>query len=102
MALQRERELFCTATLVLVAAVTLKRPVALEVDGRVDINARCYGCKKYEYAALASFDKKSKLLPSLSLACNDALRRRVHSPLRHRLRQQLRLSESGLGFVACP
>ena len=54
--------------------------VALEVNGRVDIYARCYSCKKYEYEALASFDKKSKLLPSLGLACNNALRRIVHSP----------------------
>jgi len=54
--------------------------VALEVDGRVDIYARCYGCNKHEYAALACFDKKSKLLPSLGLPCNDALRRIVHSP----------------------
>jgi len=47
------------------------------VDGRMDIYARCYGCKTTEYAGLASFDKNS-LLPSL--ANNDAFRRIVHSP----------------------
>ena len=51
--------------------------VAVTVDGRVDIYARCYGCKSSEYAALAKFDK-NKLLPSL--AKNDAFRRIVHSP----------------------
>jgi len=51
--------------------------VAVNVDGRVDIYARCYGCKSSEYAALAKFDK-NKLLPSL--AKNDAFRRIVHSP----------------------
>ena len=51
--------------------------VAVHVDGRMDIYARCYGCKTTEYAGLASFDKNS-LLPSL--ANNDAFRRIVHSP----------------------
>jgi len=50
--------------------------VAVRVDGRMDIYARCYGCKSTEYAGLASF--KKNLLPSL--ANNDAFRRIVHSP----------------------
>jgi len=51
--------------------------VTVMVDGRVDIYARCYGCKTSEYAALAMFDK-NRLLPSLDT--NYAFRRIVHSP----------------------
>jgi len=51
--------------------------IAVKVDNRVDIYARCYGCKASEYAALTTFGK-NRLLPSL--ATNDAFRRIVHSP----------------------
>jgi len=51
--------------------------VTVMVDDRVDIYARCYGCKTSEYAALAMFDKNRLLL---SLDTNDAIHRNVHSP----------------------
>ena len=52
--------------------------VAVFVDGRMDIYARCYGCESPAYAKLATFDEKTKLLPSLRT--NDAFRRVIHSP----------------------
>jgi len=51
--------------------------IAVKVDNRVDIYARCYGCRASEYAALTTFGK-NRLLPSL--VTNDAFRRIVHSP----------------------
>jgi len=52
--------------------------VAVFVDDRMDIYARCYGCESPAYAKLATFDEKTKMLPSLK--SNDAFRRVIHSP----------------------
>jgi len=52
--------------------------VAVLVDGRTDFYARCYCCQSCAYAKLATFDEKTKMLPSLH--SNEAFRRVVHSP----------------------
>jgi hypothetical protein len=51
--------------------------VAVFVDARLDIYARCFGCESCAYAKLGTFDAKTRLLPSLRE--NDGFRRVVHS-----------------------
>jgi len=51
--------------------------VAVFVDARLDIYARCYGCESCAYAKLGTFDPKTRTLPSLRE--NDGFRRVVHS-----------------------
>jgi len=51
--------------------------VAVFVDARLDIYARCYGCESCAYAKLGTFDAKTKMLPSL--CTNDGFRRVIHS-----------------------
>ena len=50
--------------------------VAIDVNGKINIYARCYGCESSEYRALSVFT--NRLLPSLDT--NDAFRRIIHSP----------------------
>jgi len=50
--------------------------VAVDVNGKINIYARCYGCQSSEYRALSLFT--NRLLPSLDT--NDTFRRIIHSP----------------------
>jgi len=52
--------------------------VAVFVDDRMDIYACCYCCKSPVYAKLATFDGKTKMLPSLK--SKDAFLRVIYSP----------------------